>query len=94
LNDRRRSKQHTIQAEKEIILSAIFTACSDVFSAFEHYQTSTRHSFDMKVAACFQQRRACQSSIFHSYVNPSRYIELGKDEEITESKGQSNQICR
>ncbi|RZC90486.1 hypothetical protein C5167_029619 [Papaver somniferum] len=67
LNDRRRSKQHTIQAEKEIILSAVFTTCSDVFSAFEHYQTSTRHSFNIKIAAYFEQSQVLLSVCLEDY---------------------------
>ncbi|XP_030968905.1 uncharacterized protein LOC115989371 isoform X5 [Quercus lobata] len=39
--ERRRSKQYPIQAEKEIILTTVFTVCYDVFSAFAHFSHST-----------------------------------------------------
>ncbi|KAM4111162.1 hypothetical protein ACJW30_05G047200 [Castanea mollissima] len=39
--ERRRSKQYPIQAEKEIILTTVFTVCNDVFSGFAHFSCST-----------------------------------------------------
>ncbi|KAM4100144.1 hypothetical protein ACB094_05G046600 [Castanea mollissima] len=39
--ERRRSKQYPIQAEKEIILTTVFTVCYDVFSGFAHFSCST-----------------------------------------------------
>ncbi|KAF6164481.1 hypothetical protein GIB67_025307 [Kingdonia uniflora] len=49
LNERKRSKQHPIQAEKEIILSAVYCVCSDVFSGFSHFSSSTQQSLDENV---------------------------------------------
>ncbi|XP_050286074.1 uncharacterized protein LOC126725403 isoform X3 [Quercus robur] len=39
--ERRRSRQYPIQAEKEIILTTVFTVCYDVFSGFAHFSRST-----------------------------------------------------
>ncbi|XP_034207150.1 uncharacterized protein LOC117621000 isoform X1 [Prunus dulcis] len=44
--ERRKSKLHAIQAEKEIALSAVFTVCYDVFSGFAHFSRSTQQSLD------------------------------------------------
>ncbi|XP_015572782.1 uncharacterized protein LOC8273810 isoform X2 [Ricinus communis] len=44
--ERKRSKQHPIQAEKEIILSTVFTVCYDVFSGFAHFSRSTQQPLD------------------------------------------------
>ncbi|XP_021646763.2 uncharacterized protein LOC110639941 isoform X2 [Hevea brasiliensis] len=46
--ERKRSKQHPIQAEKEIILSTVFTICYDVFSGFAHFSRSTQQPLDTK----------------------------------------------
>ncbi|KAJ1388758.1 LETM1-like [Sesbania bispinosa] len=40
------SKHHARQAEKEIISSAVFTVCYDVFSGFAHFNRSTQQSLD------------------------------------------------
>lgn len=39
-------KHHAIQAEKEIIYSAVFTVCYDAFSGFAHFNRSTQQSLD------------------------------------------------
>lgn len=44
--ERRRSKHCTIQAEKEIILTTVFTVCYDVFSGFAHFSRSTLKPLD------------------------------------------------
>ncbi|KAJ6308987.1 hypothetical protein OIU76_018560 [Salix suchowensis] len=49
--ERERSKQHTIQAEKEIILSTIFTVCYDVFSGFAHFSRSAQLPLDADLLA-------------------------------------------
>ncbi|GKV16196.1 hypothetical protein SLEP1_g26875 [Rubroshorea leprosula] len=48
---KRRSKHHTIQAEKEIILSTVFTVCYDVFSGFAHFSRSTQQPLDSELLA-------------------------------------------
>ncbi|KAL4626065.1 hypothetical protein ACB092_05G068900 [Castanea dentata] len=47
--ERRRSKQYPIQAEKEIILTTVFTVCYDVFSGFAHFSRSTLLPIDMNL---------------------------------------------
>uniref|UniRef100_A0A6N2MAY9 Uncharacterized protein n=1 Tax=Salix viminalis TaxID=40686 RepID=A0A6N2MAY9_SALVM len=49
--ERERSKQHTIQAEKEIILSTVFTVCYDVFSGFAHFSRSAQLPLDADLLA-------------------------------------------
>ncbi|KAI9159732.1 hypothetical protein LWI28_001369 [Acer negundo] len=44
--ERKRSKQHAIQAEKEIILSNVFCVCYDVFSGFAYFCRSTQQPLD------------------------------------------------
>nr|XP_004302877.2 PREDICTED: uncharacterized protein LOC101310236 isoform X2 [Fragaria vesca subsp. vesca] len=46
IQERRKSKLHAIQAEKEIALSAVFTVCYDVYSGFAHFSRSTHLSLD------------------------------------------------
>ncbi|XP_043818026.1 uncharacterized protein LOC110626628 isoform X2 [Manihot esculenta] len=46
--ERKRTKQHPTQAEKEIILSTVFTICYDVFSGFAHFSRSTQQPLDAK----------------------------------------------
>ncbi|KVI05962.1 hypothetical protein Ccrd_015705, partial [Cynara cardunculus var. scolymus] len=41
-----RSRQHAIQAEKEIILYTVLTVCYDVFSGFAHYSSSSQRPLD------------------------------------------------
>ncbi|XP_058074252.1 uncharacterized protein LOC131222995 isoform X3 [Magnolia sinica] len=49
--ERKRSKQHAIQAEKEIILPAVFNVCSNVFSSFGYFSKSTQQSLDANLVA-------------------------------------------
>ncbi|XP_025617704.1 uncharacterized protein [Arachis hypogaea] len=42
----KRKKHNARQAEKEIILSVVFTVCYDVFSGFAHFNRSTQQSLD------------------------------------------------
>ncbi|KAK9266110.1 hypothetical protein L1049_003456 [Liquidambar formosana] len=49
--ERRRSKHHAIQAEKEIILSTVFTVCYDVFSGFAHFSNSTQQPINSNLLA-------------------------------------------
>ncbi|KAJ6427510.1 hypothetical protein OIU84_022997 [Salix udensis] len=53
--ERERSKQHTIQAEKEIILSTVFTVCYDVFSGFAHFSRSAQLPLDADLLAFLLQ---------------------------------------
>ncbi|KAF9612781.1 hypothetical protein IFM89_003791 [Coptis chinensis] len=56
-HERRRSKQHAIQAEQEIILCAVFSVCSDVFSGFALFSNSTQLSLDTNMVAFLLQSR-------------------------------------
>ncbi|KAF5932055.1 hypothetical protein HYC85_028226 [Camellia sinensis] len=53
--ERRRSKQRAIQAEKEIILNTVFTVCYDVFSGFAHFTSSTQQPLDANLLAFLLQ---------------------------------------
>ncbi|XP_006465652.2 uncharacterized protein LOC102624356 isoform X3 [Citrus sinensis] len=50
-NQERRSKHHAIQAEKEIILSNVFTVCYDVFSGFAHFTRSAQQPLEAELLA-------------------------------------------
>ncbi|MFS8000139.1 hypothetical protein Hanom_Chr12g01174851 [Helianthus anomalus] len=54
--DGRRSRQHAIQAEKEIILYTVLTVCYDVFSGFAHYTNSSQQPLDSNVLSFLFQR--------------------------------------
>lgn len=54
--ERRKSKLHAIQAEKEIALSAVFTVCYDVYSGFAHFSRSTQLSLDTGLLEFLLQR--------------------------------------
>ncbi|XP_039115704.1 uncharacterized protein LOC120251229 isoform X3 [Dioscorea cayenensis subsp. rotundata] len=53
---RKRSKQHPTQAEKEIILSAVFGVCSDIFSNFALYCKKTQKTPSVNVAIFLNER--------------------------------------
>lgn len=55
-NQERRSKHHPIQAEKELILSYVFTVCYDVFSGFAHFSRSTQHPLESELLAFLLRR--------------------------------------
>ncbi|XP_073116129.1 uncharacterized protein [Elaeis guineensis] len=55
--ERKRSKQHALQAEKEIILSTVFGICSDMFSSFSHYSKETQASLDAKLVLYLQRSK-------------------------------------
>ncbi|KAH9714224.1 LETM1 domain-containing protein [Citrus sinensis] len=55
-NQERRSKHHAIQAEKEIILSNVFTVCYDVFSGFAHFTRSAQQPLEAELLAFLLRR--------------------------------------
>lgn len=61
--DGRRSRQHAIQAEKEIILYTVLTVCYDVFSGFAHYTNSSQQPLDSDVLSFLFQRQCKKSPI-------------------------------
>lgn len=54
--EKKRSKQHLIQAEKEMIISAVFTVCYDVFSGFAHFSRSTLQPLDAELLGFLLRR--------------------------------------
>ncbi|KAF8025614.1 hypothetical protein BT93_F2453 [Corymbia citriodora subsp. variegata] len=65
--DRKRSKQHVIQAETEIILSRVFTTCYDVFSGFAHFSRSTLQPLDSEVLAFLLKSQSLLSVCLEDY---------------------------
>lgn len=65
--DRRRSKSHTIQAEKEIILYNVLTVCYDVISGFAHYSNSTQQPIDSKLLEFLLQSQSLLSTCMEDY---------------------------
>ncbi|XP_011072404.1 uncharacterized protein LOC105157667 isoform X3 [Sesamum indicum] len=61
--ERRRSKYHPIQAEKEIIFYTVFTVCYDVISGFAHYSNSTQQTLDPDLLE-FLLQRACYQRVW------------------------------
>ncbi|XP_048129549.1 uncharacterized protein LOC115737430 isoform X3 [Rhodamnia argentea] len=65
--DRKRSKQHVIQAETEIILSRVFTTCYDVFSGFAHFSRSTLQPLDSELLAFLLRSQSLLSACLEDY---------------------------
>ncbi|KAK4778379.1 hypothetical protein SAY87_018566 [Trapa incisa] len=69
--ERKRSKMHLVQAEKEIIISKIFTVCYDVFSGFAHFCRSTMQPLDVELLAflltCQNLLAACMEDYWAAY---------------------------
>ncbi|CAL5443923.1 unnamed protein product [Camellia sinensis] len=65
--ERRRSKQRAIQAEKEIILNTVFTVCYDVFSGFAHFTSSTQQPLDANLLAFLHQSQSLLSVCLEDY---------------------------
>ncbi|KAK6914854.1 hypothetical protein RJ641_019971 [Dillenia turbinata] len=49
--EKRKTKPHVIQAEKEMILLAVFTVCYGVFSGFAHYNNTAQQPLDANLLA-------------------------------------------
>ncbi|XP_057504630.1 uncharacterized protein LOC130788111 isoform X2 [Actinidia eriantha] len=65
--ERRKSKQHAIQAEKEIILYTVFTVCYDVFSGFAHSSNSTQQPLGANLLAFLLQSQRLLSICLEDY---------------------------
>jgi hypothetical protein len=65
--DGRRSKPHAIQAEKEIILYTVFTACYDVISGFAHFSNSTQQHLDSKLLSFLLQSQSLLTSCLEDH---------------------------
>ncbi|XP_022715014.1 uncharacterized protein LOC111274552 isoform X4 [Durio zibethinus] len=82
--DKRRSKQHTIQAEKEIILSKVFTVCYDVFSGFAHFIRSAQQPLDSELLAFLLRSQSLLTICLEDYW--AAYDRIGSESlKITES---------
>ncbi|KAF2323446.1 hypothetical protein GH714_035488 [Hevea brasiliensis] len=66
--ERKRSKQHPIQAEKEIILSTVFTVGYDVFSGFAHFGHSTQQPLDAKSLEFLLQSQSLLTVCLEDYL--------------------------
>lgn len=64
---KRRSKQHPIQAEKEIILYAVLTVCYDVIAGFAHYNNSAQQPLDAKLLDFLLQSQNLLSVCLEDY---------------------------
>ncbi|KAG4146037.1 hypothetical protein ERO13_D05G132600v2 [Gossypium hirsutum] len=82
-SDKGRSKQHTIQAEKEIILSKVFTVCYDVFSGFAHFSRSTQQPLDSQLLAFLLQSQKLLCICLEDYW--AAYDRSGEPLKITNS---------
>ncbi|PWA37344.1 LETM1-like protein [Artemisia annua] len=66
-HDGRRSRQHAIQAEKEIILYTVLTVCYDVFSGYAHYSNSSQQPMDKKLLSFLLRSQTLLSSCLEEY---------------------------
>ncbi|KAL4331895.1 hypothetical protein GQ457_07G031680 [Hibiscus cannabinus] len=82
-NYEKRSKQHAIQAEKEIILSNVFTVCYDVFSGFAHFSRSAQQPLDSHLLAFLLQSQRLLSLCLEDYW--AAYDRSGEQLKITDS---------
>ncbi|XVF86674.1 hypothetical protein PTKIN_Ptkin18bG0060900 [Pterospermum kingtungense] len=81
--EKRRSKQHTIQAEKEIILSKVFTVCYDVFSGFAHFSRSAQQPLDSELLSFLLRSQSLLTICLEDYW--AAYDRSGEPLKITES---------
>ncbi|KAI3759700.1 hypothetical protein L6452_07709 [Arctium lappa] len=62
-----RSRQHAIQAEKEIILYTVLTVCYDVFSGFAHYSNSSQRPLDSDLLSFLFRSQTLLSNCLEEY---------------------------
>ncbi|XP_052174392.1 uncharacterized protein LOC127789538 isoform X2 [Diospyros lotus] len=65
--ERRRSKQQAIQAEKETILYTVLTVCYDVFSGFAHVSNSTQQPLDASLLSFLLRSQSLLSICLEGY---------------------------
>nr|XP_016466803.1 PREDICTED: uncharacterized protein LOC107789494 isoform X1 [Nicotiana tabacum] len=65
--DKRRSKQHPIQAEKEIILYTVLTVCYDIIAGFAHYSNSAQQPLDADLLDFLLQSQSLLSGCLEDY---------------------------
>lgn len=97
--ERERSKQHTIQAEKEIILSTVFTVCYDVFSGFAHFSRSAQQPLDSELLAFLLRSQSLLTICLEDYwavydrsCEPPKIVEAGASDQMlpVATKGNEN----
>uniref|UniRef100_A0A2N9IUA7 Uncharacterized protein n=1 Tax=Fagus sylvatica TaxID=28930 RepID=A0A2N9IUA7_FAGSY len=80
--ERRRSKQYAIQAEKEIILTTVFTVCYDVFSGFAHFSRSTLLPLDTNLLEFLLQSQSlltvCLEDYWAAYDKPCEPLKFSE----------------
>lgn len=64
---KRRSKQHPIQAEKEIILYTVLTVCYDIIAGFAHYSNSAQQPLDANLLDFLLQSQSLLSVCLEDY---------------------------
>ncbi|EXB74552.1 hypothetical protein L484_026249 [Morus notabilis] len=78
--ERRRSKQHCLQAEKEIVLSTVFTVCYDIFSGFAHSTRSTQQLLDTDLLSFLLQSQTllafCLEDYWAVYGKSSEFLKI------------------
>ncbi|CAN1215782.1 hypothetical protein LINPERPRIM_LOCUS372 [Linum perenne] len=86
--ERKRSKQHAVQAEQEIILSTVFTVCYDVFSGFAHFSRSTQKPLDAELLEFLFRSEPMKigDSGGSDYVHPLEAKKLYKSSQKVEDK--------
>ncbi|CAK7356733.1 unnamed protein product [Dovyalis caffra] len=97
--ERERSKQHAIQAEKEIILSTVFTVCYDVFSGFAHFSRSAQQPLDAELRAFLLRSQSLLTICLEDYwavydrsCEPLKIVEAGASDHMVTvgAKGTEN----
>ncbi|XP_076898363.1 uncharacterized protein LOC143551906 isoform X2 [Bidens hawaiensis] len=81
--DGRRSRQHAIQAEKEIIVYTVLTVCYDVFNGFAHYTSSSQQPLDSNVLLFLLQSQTLLANCLEGYW--AAYDKSGRMMKFTES---------
>ncbi|XP_076925315.1 uncharacterized protein LOC143588092 [Bidens hawaiensis] len=66
-HDGRRSRQHAIQAEKEIILYTVLTVCYDVYSGYAHYTNSSQLPMDANLLSFLLRSQTLLSYCLEEY---------------------------
>ncbi|CAN1215785.1 Mitochondrial distribution and morphology protein 38 [Linum perenne] len=83
--ERKRSKQHAVQAEQEIILSTVFTVCYDVFSGFAHFSRSTQKPLDAELLEFLFRSQSLLAIFLEDY--RAAYGRFGEPMKIGDSGG-------
>ncbi|XP_071901461.1 uncharacterized protein [Coffea arabica] len=80
--DRRRSRQRMIQAEKEIVLYKVLTACYDVISEFAHYSHSRKQPMDSNLLEFLLHCQSLLATCMEDYW--AAYDEIGEPQHLVE----------